>query len=154
FPSAPPDASRADDIGVRQTAISATGSVDRELLPRIEHRLDIALRIEVEIGSVQHKPHVGDLLIRVRKVQCMDRAGGLIEKRAGSVDLGIFKIFPRACQGEGKDVARMFVSLDGPAGLAPNANHEEARFDVDLDELEGDAFLIRHTWQVAFSATR
>src|SRR5207253_9676482 len=95
-----------------------------------------------------------DFLVRVRKGQRMDRSGGLIEERASRVDLGIFKVLPRPCQGERKDVPGVLVPLDGHAGLTPDPDHEEACLYVDLDELEGDTLLIRHEWQVAFSAVK
>jgi hypothetical protein len=48
----------------------------------------------------------------------------------------------------------MFVPLDGPARLAAHPNYEKIRFDVDLEELEGDTLLIGHKWQVAFTAMK
>jgi hypothetical protein len=48
----------------------------------------------------------------------------------------------------------MLVPLNGSPWLAPHPNDKEACFDVDLDKLEGDALLIRHEWQVAFTAMK
>jgi hypothetical protein len=45
----------------------------------------------------------------------------------------------------------MFVPLDRPARLAAHANHKKACFYVNLDELKGDALLICHEWQIAFT---
>ena len=44
--------------------------------------------------------------------------------------------------------------LDGPARLAAQSNHEEAGFNIDLVELEGDAVLVRHERQVALGAKK
>jgi hypothetical protein len=46
------------------------------------------------------------------------------------------------------------MSLDGPARLAAQPNHEEASFDIDLVELEGHTLLIGHERQVALTAVK
>src|SRR6185437_4644991 len=76
------------------------------------------------------------------------------EIRSGGIDLGVLEVLPRPRRGERKDLAGMLVPLDGPAGFAANPNHEEACFQVNLDELKGDPLLIWHERQVAFTAMK
>ena len=50
-----------------------------ERCARIEHGLNLAFAIKVEIGSVQHKRDVSDFRVCLGEVQGMDRSGGLVE---------------------------------------------------------------------------
>ena len=49
------EASGTNNIGVRQTSIAAPGAIDSKRCASIEYGLNIALIVEVEIGSVEHK---------------------------------------------------------------------------------------------------
>src|SRR5437763_1108854 len=143
-----------DNVRRRQTSIPATSAIYGKRCARVEHGLDVAFPIQVEIGSVEHKRDIGDFCVRLGEVQRMNRPGRFVEIRPGSIDLGIFEILPRAGRSERKDFAGVLVPLDGPARLAANPNHKEACFDVNLDELKGDALLIWDERQIAFTPVK
>src|SRR3954447_24226386 len=44
-----------DDVRRRQTSIPATDAINGKRRARVEHGLNIAFTVEVEIGSVEHK---------------------------------------------------------------------------------------------------
>src|SRR4029453_10416914 len=69
---------RTDYIWIGEPALSASGTIDGERRSGIEHRLDVAFTIEVEIGSVQHERDLSDFCVCLGKVQGMDRSGRLV----------------------------------------------------------------------------
>jgi hypothetical protein len=82
----------------------------------------------------------------------VNRSGRLIEIGPGSVDFRIFQIPPRARQRESENLAGVLVLLDRYAGLRLDTHDPKSTFNVGLEQLELNAFLIGNEWQLLFTA--
>src|SRR5205085_8832796 len=67
----------------------------------VDHALDVAFGVQVEVGAVDREPHVGDTVVVGGNVQRVDRAGGFVQVGPCRVHgLGALEVVPAARLGE------------------------------------------------------
>ena len=103
----------------------------------VDHELDVALCVEVQVGAVNREPHVGQTLVGIGDMQGVGRTGRFVKIRTGDVHgFGRLEIEPAAGLGEGVDVARVLVGLDRRARCELGAHNPDARRQINLEELQ------------------
>ena len=145
---------RADDVGTGQAVRLAEGEVGVAHQPRVDHRVDVAVGIEVEVGAVDREPDVGHAVVRLGNRQRVDRPGRLVEVGARDVDLGILLVLPRPAQREREHLAGVLVRRHHHARLELGADHPQPGLHVDLEELEVRPVTERHEGQLRLAAVQ
>src|SRR5206468_2174205 len=99
----------------------------------VDHALDVAVGVEVEVGPVDLEPHVGVVLDALQRVH---RVGGLVEERARPVHVRVLGVLPCPGRRVGVHGAGMAVLLHLVAVLEDVLHDPEPLALLHLQNLE------------------
>src|SRR5689334_11504370 len=128
-----PRGSVDQDVRARETLRLAQRVIRGERAGAVGHGLDVAVGVEVEVRAVHVEP---DLCVVLDALQPVHRPRGLVEERAGPVDVLVLLVLPAARRRVTPHRTGVAVRLDLEAGLEDVLDDPEALALLHLDHLQ------------------